>query len=87
MSNHFSKFTYALLKWPMKLMYMKPEKAARSIVMAVFKKVPYLHWIGPKHFCIWGDPAVKKLTTCAAPERKQIYKIAEKIYSTLEEKQ
>ena len=85
MSNHFSKFTYALLKWPMKLIYMKPEKSARSIVMAIFKKVPYLHWIGPGHFHIWGDPKISKLTTCDVRERRAIYKTAEKIYTELEE--
>ena len=86
MSNHFSRFTYALLKYPMKLLYMKPEKAARSIVRAVFVKVPAGRWIGPRHFHIWGNPKVSKLQSCPEKEKKSMFRTSEKLIRRLEQK-
>ena len=71
------------VKFSMKLLFMWPPMAVRSIVKAVFAEVPYLHWVGPKYFDIWGNPKVKPLNTCSQEERRAIFERAEKIYQKL----
>ena len=78
---HYPKLIFAVIKHPMKVIFMKPEKAARSIILGMFESVPNLSWIGPKFFDVWGNPSVKKLTTCSAQEQKRIYETAEAIYA------
>lgn len=80
-SAHYPKLIFAIIKHPMKVIFMKPAKAARSIILAMFASVPNLSWIGPKYFNIWGNPSVKKLTTCSAPEQSRIFAAAESIYA------
>lgn len=82
-SNHFSDALYALLKWPMKLIYMRPEMSARSLVKGICREVPMLYWMGPRYFNIWGDPSVKKLTGCGKAEQQRIYETAEQIIKEL----
>lgn len=79
-TSHYPKPLVAIIKWPMKLIYMKPEKAVRSLLQGICEEVPYLHWIGPGVWNIWGNPKVKALTDCKEAERRQIYTSAEQIY-------
>lgn len=80
---HYPKLIYAVIKNPMKIIFMKPAKAARSIVSGIFEQVPYLHWIGPKYFNVWGNPSVKKLNSCTEQERERIFYAAESIYKEI----
>lgn len=82
-TNHYPKVIFALIKHPMKIIFMKPKKAALSIVKGVFESTPYNTWFGPKFFGIWGLPKLSKLKTCTQSESAQIYKIAEEIYNKL----
>lgn len=82
-TSHYPKPLVALIKWPMKLIYMKPERAVRSLLQSIFEQVPYLHWMGPGVWNIWGNPKVKALTNCGEAERRQIYNSAERIYRQL----
>ncbi len=83
MTNHYSKFIYWLIKYPMKVIFMSPKKACLSIIKGIYENCNYHEWIGPKIFNIWGAPKKRKLKTCSMQESKKIFDIAEDIYSSL----
>ncbi len=76
---HYPKLIFALIKHPMKIIFMKPKKAALSILTGVFSKTEYGYWIGPRIFNIWGKPSLKRLCTFTKSEAEEIFKNAEKI--------
>ena len=82
-TNHYPKLIFALIKHPMKIIFMKPKKAALSILKGVFDPCSYHEWIGPRAFDVWGLPTKKKLKTCSTNESQQIGKIADEIYKKL----
>jgi len=82
-TNHYPKFIYTLIKYPMKIMFPSPKKASLHIIEGLLKNTPYHHWIGPKILSVWGDPKLSKLKTCKQEESAKIYKIAENIYKNL----
>lgn len=77
---HYPKLIFAIIKNPMKVIFMKPKKASLSIIKAIFDDCGYCEWIGPKFFDVWGLPSKKLLKTCGESERKQINKVANDIY-------
>lgn len=77
---HYPKLVFAIIKHPMKIIFMRPKKAALSIILGVFEGSEYHEWVGPRLFGIWGKPKKNKLKTCTKTESQQIGKIAEKIY-------
>ena len=79
-TSHYPKLIFAIIKHPMKIIFMKPKKAALCILKGVFESTDYLYWIGPSFFDIWGIPKLKKLKTCSDHEAKLIGEIAEKVY-------
>lgn len=79
-TSHFPKPLYALMKYPMKLIFMKPRKACLSILLSLFENTEQNEWIGPRIFDVWGLPKKKKLKTCSKEEAEQISKIAKEIY-------
>lgn len=82
-TRNYPKFVKAIIKYPMKILFLKPEEASKSISQAVFKNCKYGYWIGPKIFNIWGKPAESKIKTFTKTESEQIYDIAEKIYTKI----
>ena len=82
-TNHYPKLIFALIKHPMKVIFMKPRKAALSILYGLFADVPGDSWIGPKLFGVWGLPRVKKLRTAGSEEKGKIIKIADNIYEKI----
>lgn len=83
MTNHYPKFVYALIKYPMKVIFIPPRKASLSIIKGVFDNTNYHYWIGPKLLNIWGYPKTRKLKTCSIDESKKIFDIAENIYNEI----
>lgn len=77
---HYPKLIFAIIKHPMKIIFMKPKLASLSIVKGIFDFSNYHEWIGPRFFGIWGRPKKQKLKTCTEAESKKIANIAEKIY-------
>jgi NAD(P)-dependent dehydrogenase (short-subunit alcohol dehydrogenase family) len=77
---HYPKLIFAVIKHPMKVIFMKPKKAALSLLRGLFDNTEYGTWIGPALFDVWGFPMKKKLTTCSAEERAKIGAIAEDVY-------
>ncbi len=80
---HYPKVIFAIIKYPMKVIFMPPEKAALSLLAGVFGKYEYLEWIGPKCFGIWGLPKKSLLKTADSEERAFIYKTAERLYGDI----
>lgn len=75
---HYPKLIFALIKHPMKIIFMKPKIASLSILAGCFTDTGYGEWVGPKLFNIWGMPKVKRLKTATEKERKLIFETANK---------
>ncbi len=78
---HYPKVIFALIKHPMKWIFMKPEKACLSILRGVFEKTGDQEWIGPRFFDVWGKPKKKTLYSATEEEQKQIAHTAETVYA------
>ncbi|MBR3909119.1 MAG: SDR family NAD(P)-dependent oxidoreductase [Clostridia bacterium] len=84
-TNHYPKFVFALIKHPMKIIFMKPKKAALNVISGVFNNCQCNQWIGPRLFNIWGMPKMQKLNTCSENEMSQICNITEQIYKNIKD--
>ena len=82
-TSHYPKLIFALIKHPMKIIFMKPAKAALSIIKVVFAESKKNQWTGPRFFDIWGLPSTKKLNTANQREIAEICSVAEKIYNKI----
>ena len=83
---HYPKVIFALIKHPMKVIFMKPRKAALCILRGAFDPCGYHEWIGPRAFDVWGLPKKKALKTCTVKESEKIAEITEEIYNNLGDK-
>ncbi len=80
---HYPKLIYAIIKHPMKVIFMSPRRASLSILAAMVQDGGKNEWFGPSLFDIWGLPKKKLLKTCSADEAAQICSEAGKIYNQL----
>ncbi len=80
---HYPKLIFALIKHPMKVIFMKPKAACLSILRGAFDNTGYHEWIGPRFFGIWGTPKKAKLKTCSKEESLYIGNRAEEIYKNI----
>ena len=80
---HYPKPVFALIKHPMKVIFMKPRRAALSILRGVFESTESFTWIGPSSFGIWGLPKKTLLKTADGTERSRIAEIADKLFSDM----
>ena len=80
---HYHPLVYAIIKYPMKVIFMKPKKAALSIIQGIYDECQYLEWIGPRLFDVWGMPKKRKLSSVCECERKKIFEICESVYKNL----
>ena len=80
---HYPKLIFALIKHPMKVIFMKPKRACLSILWSVYESCSPEEWIGPCAFDVWGLPKKKRLTTASPAERKAIAHTAEAVYQTM----
>ncbi len=80
---HYPKLIFAVIKYPMKIIFMKPKRAALSILAGIFTPTGKNEWIGPRYFNVWGLPKRKRLTTATEEEIKRICKSAEEIFDSL----
>ncbi len=77
---HYPKLIFAVIKHPMKVIFMTPRKASLSVVKGIFIPTEYHTWIGPRVFNVWGLPEKKRLTTADVSESGEIFSIAESVY-------
>lgn len=80
---HYPKLIFAVIKHPMKIIFMKPKAACLSVLLGIFENCRYLEWIGPSLFNVWGSPKKQRLKTCPEFECEFIGKTAEEIYKNL----
>ena len=80
---HYPKLIFAIIKYPMKVIFMKPRRAALSILSGIFTPTGKNEWIGPRLFNVWGMPKRKRLATATGAEAKRISEIAESVYGSL----
>ncbi len=77
---HYPKWLFALIKYPMKVIFMSPKCAVSSIVRGVFEPCGYHEWIGPCFLDIWGNPRKRRLKTCSETESHRIGEYAEQLW-------
>jgi hypothetical protein len=77
---HYPKLIFAIIKHPMKVIFMKPGRACLSILQGLVEDCDRNQWIGPKWFDIWGLPGKRVLKTCDEKEAAWICETAEEIY-------
>lgn len=82
---HYPKPIWLLIKYPMRLIFMSPRKAALSVLSGVFDACGESEWIGPRHFDVWGYPRKKRLSSADAAERAAIAENARALYARLTE--
>lgn len=80
---HYPPIIFALIKHPMKVIFMRPKKAALSILKGIFESTQSGEWIGPRLFNIWGLPKKQSLTFCDKKEAAFIKKTAENLYNQM----
>ena len=83
---HYPKVIFAIIKHPMKVIFMNAEKAALCIIKGLFDSTEYHTWYGPRVFDVWGLPGKKKLRTCSLHESEKIGELADKMYSEIKRK-
>jgi NAD(P)-dependent dehydrogenase (short-subunit alcohol dehydrogenase family) len=79
-TSHYPKVIYAIIKYPMKIIFMSPKKACLSILYALFTNTRKNEWIGPRVFDVWGLPTKRILKTCSKEEAEKISELAKEIY-------
>lgn len=77
---HYPKLIFAVIKHPMKIIFMQPKKAALCIVKGLFEKTQFGEWWGPRIFDVWGLPTKKRLSTFKKCESEAVFLNAEKYY-------
>ena len=83
-SAHHPPPVFKLIKGPMKVIFMPPQKACLSILRGVFEDCGKNEWIGPRYFDIWGLPKKRNLTSCPPEEAQWIFETAEQIYRRMD---
>ncbi len=82
---HYPPLIFALIKHPMKVIFMSPRRASLCILSGIFWDCGPSEWIGPRLFNIWGLPRKKRLKTISEDEKTTIVAEAERILRSLEE--
>lgn len=82
-TSHYPPLIFAIIKYPMKVIFMRPRVAALSVVRGVLEGSEYRTWIGPCLFDVWGKPSVKRLRTATDEEIARIDRAARRIYEEL----
>lgn len=77
---HYPKVIFTIIKHPMKIIFMKPRKAALSVLKGVFDTTEHSRWIGPSLFDVWGYPQKKKLRFCSENEVAEIARLSEEVF-------
>ena len=81
---HYPKLVFALIKHPMKVLFMSPKRASLSILRGVFEDCTVNDWIGPRVFDIWGLPKKSRLHTVDDAEAAHIRAVAGTAYNIMD---
>ena len=77
---HYPKVIFALIKHPMRWIFMDTRWAALSLVRGLFEDTATMEWIGPSFFDVWGIPKKKILRSVSVEEYAEIVQNAETVY-------
>ena len=77
---HYPKVVFAIIKHPMRVIFMSPKKASLCIVAGLFNKTGDCEWIGPRVLDVWGLPKKRVLRGVSTEERQAIARAAESVY-------
>lgn len=80
---HYPKLIFAVIKHPMKVIFMSPKKASLCILQGIFKSHGEGEWIGPRILDVWGYPTIKKLRSADDDEIATIRQTAKDIYGNI----
>ena len=80
---HYPKWIYAIIKHPMKVIFMKPKRASLSILCGITEPCGKNEWIGPSLFDVWGLPRKKLLKTCSKEEASAVFLRAQSMVEEL----
>ena len=80
---HYPKLIFALIKHPMKVLFMSPKRASLSILRGLFEDCRENEWSGPRWFDVWGLPRKARLRTVRAEEAAHIRQVAETTYAKM----
>ena len=78
---HYPRLVYAVIKYPMKVIFPSPKRAARSILRGLFEDTAAGEWIGPRVLDVWGVPKKSRYKTISEEERRRVIISAEQIYA------
>lgn len=77
---HYPAWLFAIIKHPMKIIFMPAKEAALCILEGLFQSTPPYQWIGPCLFNVWGKPRCKALRSASAEEIRRIADTARVLY-------
>ncbi len=80
---HYPPLIFAVIKHPMKVIFMRPRKACMSVVQGIYASCGDREWIGPRLFDIWGYPKKRRLKNCSEDEYSFIISTAEGIFNEI----
>ena len=83
MTKNYNKF----IKWFtiifMTIFFQGKKKASRSLYMAITTDTPYLMWIGPHIWGVYGKPKVCRIKNIKQSEIDLIYPKANELYDEI----
>ena len=79
MTSHYPEKLYKIIKYPMKVIFMRPKVACLSIFYSLFVTPLDRFWIGPAILDIWGWPEVSELRSCGSEEYEFISETMQEI--------
>ena len=82
---HYPKLVYALIKYPMRVIFMRPRRAVLSLLAGVFEETEERAWLGPRFFDIWGIPRKKLLHSVSKEESSVIARLADGVFLRMQE--
>lgn len=77
---HYPKLIYAVIKYPMRVIFMRPRRAVLPLLAGAFTPTEENTWIGPRFFDVWGAPKKKTLRSVTAEEAREIARLAEEVW-------
>lgn len=81
---HYPPWLFAVIKHPMKWIFMPVDKAALSLLSGLFDSCGYHEWIGPWLFDVWGLPRRRRLRTCPVDESRCMGDVAQRVWQSLQ---
>lgn len=80
---HYPPLIFAVIKHPMKVIFMRPRKASLSVIKGIFEPCGDREWVGPRLFDIWGCPKKRRLKNCSEDEYSFIISTADGIFNKI----